>query len=723
MKQHRLLACMAALGTAVSVMAAYPTLFWDMEHISDFSGDAKLTLHHPDFREIVMVHDAPWEGNVCCYHTVLHDGDKYRMYYRGMSWGLEGYTPHEVTCYAESDDGIHWTKPPLGLCEYNGSKDNNIILMNDEACHNFTPCIDTNPACPPEQHYKALGGVSKGLYLFYSADGIHWTKAQPEPVFTKGLFDSQNGMFYDSIRQCYTCYSRLVAELNGGRKGRAIQRCISQDAIHWSEPETLDYGEDAPGMELYTNAIHPYVNNPNVLIGLPKRFKGDRASVYDLYSGGGIPGISDGVFMSSRDGLHFRRWEEAFVRPGIQHERWINRNNMSAQGVVLTKADLGGTPPVLTIYSTEGYYSNQPNRLRRLTLRQDGFVSVQAPYSGGAFTTKPIEITASDTPVRQPEELNLQIVERDGVRVLKVAEPFVHPLPVDTNLGRQVSFAITVDKTKPGGMMRRLFSSYAGGPNKAGERKFLLDMQTGGVKKEYPLIRMWYDGMEIGYFFDDCPEWKTERQGKLAIIATYDDGVMKLYVNGKLVAEGGEVGHGELITPIGPVNFGEDYPPAALSDEPYLGEVHEMAVIPRVFSAEEAAKAAAEGLKAVIAATEKGVHYDMAGMSPFRLVNRLAQEQEPIVLASKQWGELMLLLNASTSAVGDIRCEIRDEQNNPISGYTLADAIPAFGDELDLAMSWKNGADIKPLLGRKVILHFVLKDADIYSLQFGQPAP
>src|SRR4051794_20667007 len=38
-------------------------------------------LQKPVPREIVMVHDSPWEGSGCGYHTVFRDGDKIRMYY------------------------------------------------------------------------------------------------------------------------------------------------------------------------------------------------------------------------------------------------------------------------------------------------------------------------------------------------------------------------------------------------------------------------------------------------------------------------------------------------------------------------------------------------------------------------------------------------------------------------------------------------------------------
>ena len=100
-------------------------------------------------------------------------------------------------------------------------------------------------------------------------------------------------------------------------------------------------------------------------------------------------GVSDGVFMSSRDGLHWRRWPEAFIRPGLQKERWWQRSNMTAWGIPVTKSSVPGMPDELSIYSSEAYYSDG-NRLRRYTLRVDGFVSVHASYVGGEFLTRPL---------------------------------------------------------------------------------------------------------------------------------------------------------------------------------------------------------------------------------------------------------------------------------------------------------------------------------------------
>ena len=55
-----------------------------------------------------------------------------------------------------------------------------------------------------------------------------------------------------------------------------------------------------------------------------------------------------------------------------------------------TKSDIAGEPNELSIYANEGARRGKGNRLRRYTLRIDGFVSMNAPLSGGEFVTKPL---------------------------------------------------------------------------------------------------------------------------------------------------------------------------------------------------------------------------------------------------------------------------------------------------------------------------------------------
>ena len=107
--------------------------------------------------------------------THVKDGNLYRMWYRGTShWGYaiesmlgpaEAVVPvhDEAMSYAESLDGVHWTKPSLGLYEFNGSKDNNIFWSGKAT--DLVPFLDGNPAAPPDQRYKAIGRGHKSPFL------------------------------------------------------------------------------------------------------------------------------------------------------------------------------------------------------------------------------------------------------------------------------------------------------------------------------------------------------------------------------------------------------------------------------------------------------------------------------------------------------------------------------------------------------------------------------
>jgi hypothetical protein len=79
-------------------------------------------------------------------------------------------------CYAESLDGLHWVKPALGICDFKGSRENNIILDDKTApfYDNFCVFKDENPACQPDKKYKAIGDYLHTLTCFYSADGVHF---------------------------------------------------------------------------------------------------------------------------------------------------------------------------------------------------------------------------------------------------------------------------------------------------------------------------------------------------------------------------------------------------------------------------------------------------------------------------------------------------------------------------------------------------------------------
>jgi len=116
--------------------------------------------------------------------------------------------------------------------------------------------------------------------------------------------------------------------------------------------------------------------------------------------------------MVSRDGVHFKRWNEAFLRPGIERTgTWQYGHQFIAEHVVETKSVLRGAPDELSIYAAEDYWHGKGGSLRRYTLRLDGFTSVHASMKGGELITKPIVFDGSKL------SLNFATSAAGGIRV------------------------------------------------------------------------------------------------------------------------------------------------------------------------------------------------------------------------------------------------------------------------------------------------------------------
>jgi hypothetical protein len=388
------------LPEAVCHIGSRRELFVD-HHLFDELNGATLNMHQPTAREVVIVCDEPWEGNTSAYFTLFADRGRFRMYYRGSHFDEKTKkTAHpEFTCYAESLDGIHWTKPKLGLFEFHGSKDNNIVRAGEDT-HNFTPFKDANPECPPDEQYKALGGSAirwggKGLRAYKSPDGIHWSPLQDDAVITVGDFDSQNLAFWHPQWKRYVCFHRKF------RDGvRAVMTATSPDFQNWTQPEFLRYG-DAPKEHLYTNAVQPYNRAPHLLIGFPTRFQPKTQQV-------------EPILMTSRDGETFHRWPDPLIPITAPKDRDGNRSNYMTYGLL----QLPGQDRELSVYATEAYYTGPGSRVRRFTFRTDGFVSVHASDVQAELVTRPLVFAGSKLTINYKTEskgsLQLEIQDLHG---------------------------------------------------------------------------------------------------------------------------------------------------------------------------------------------------------------------------------------------------------------------------------------------------------------------
>lgn len=362
-------------------------LFVD-DFLIDSMDGAELKLHSPQRAEKVLEFDKPWEGSTCGFFTVIEDNGVFRLYYRGSANNPRGDDRHTndtpmTVCCAESRDGINWTRPNLGLVEFRGSKENNIMWMGQEALA-FAPFLDTNPAAPASERYKATaatvipGRKQYALVGFTSPDGLRWTKIGEQSIIpdeTTNVFDSQNISFWDASRGKYVTFYR--AQKAGTRwtkfaESKEFARWPA-DSIQW-----FDYGT-APMEQLYTSAAKPYPRAPHIYVGFPNRYNPHRSAPNQ----GINAGINDAMFMSSRDGVNWdRRFLDAFLRPGRDPLNWTDRNNYIAAGMLQT------APDELSIYFSQNYRAKSAH-LRRGVLRLDGMVSAHAGHAGGEFVTKP----------------------------------------------------------------------------------------------------------------------------------------------------------------------------------------------------------------------------------------------------------------------------------------------------------------------------------------------
>jgi hypothetical protein len=387
-----------AIGVSIPVMAAEPLsigsrreLFVDHHLIDRFEG-AQLELHAPQSAGVAIRFDKPWEGIYCAYATVIRDGPKYRLYYRGHPGGGADGSEIETTCCAESDDGISWTKPNLRLFEVMGTRDNNVILAHDPPfAHNFSPFIDTRPGVPAAEKYKALAGLNKsGLVAFVSADGVRWKKLRDEAVFREKVdwvFDSQNVAFWSEVERCYVLYYRRTLQ-----RIRGVARTTSKDFITWSEPVQMTFDRHPPTVheQLYTNQTSPYFRAPHIYLATAARFMEGRQALSPeeskQFTGDEAwrkQDVSDVVLMSTRGGSEYQRtFPEAMVRPGIGTLNWTSRTNYPALGIVPTGEN------EVSLY-VQRRYGDTGHLLERMTLRTDGFASVHAPYAGGEMVTRP----------------------------------------------------------------------------------------------------------------------------------------------------------------------------------------------------------------------------------------------------------------------------------------------------------------------------------------------
>ena len=336
--------------------------------------------------------------------TVRDEGGRLRMWYICRDQDNQANV-----AYAESVDGVAWTKPDLGIVEYHGQRANNLVGL-----HRLEGVVFQDPNAPAAERYtyvstarppQAPGGPT-GLYRFHSPDGLRWT-SDPAPLIRAGS-DTQNVTFWDQNRGRYVIYLRGWDPSPRRRKVMRIELPNLRDPfpVVPTKRGVGDYffdeiptvlrcdDRDPPRTDIYNLAAQPYPPDPRWYVGFPAFLRRSVSSDAPGYKGS-HRGPVEVQFVGSRDGLAWQRYDRAaYARPGLAAP---DKKNMVFMGTgLVVRGD------EIWQYGTEfeSEHGDMAARQRktdgvivRWVQRLDGFVSANTSNAEGWLRTAPVTVT------------------------------------------------------------------------------------------------------------------------------------------------------------------------------------------------------------------------------------------------------------------------------------------------------------------------------------------
>ena len=204
--------------------------FFDDEHVEE-SWNLSRTLHalQPHANNPVLRPTEPWESLLCAYGSVLRDDQQYRAYY--TLWWLDPRAPFgcnaEAMAYAFSHDGIHWTKPDLGLIEQVNGGRNNLIHYGRYADQ---PCVLRLAEVRDDKQYVMLyygdfPPLGSGVRVCYSSDGIRW-EWPGEMLWQTHVDRFASEIDFFAADDTLTCYFDAIA-----RKYVILRKVMQEDGL------------------------------------------------------------------------------------------------------------------------------------------------------------------------------------------------------------------------------------------------------------------------------------------------------------------------------------------------------------------------------------------------------------------------------------------------------------------------------------------------------------
>ncbi len=295
----------------------------------------------------ILVADRPWEGTLVQLYSadVHHDPQtgRWQMWY-------EGHPQELLVCTAFSKDGIHWTKPSLGVQEWRGSTDNNIVLQTGYWDAHGMSIVKAPHEKDPARRYRLYYWVGaewwdpnnpvlavtgnkikeykkSAWYVAYSPDGVHFTPQKDDPVFTwEQKVSDNNTIFFDEQRGKFVSYHKFEAPIPEFAElpRRYFAMAVSDDGMHFSEsvpvliPDAADdaWAKERGGIRAEFYGVHVWPQD-GFYLGLLWMFMVTRTGE-PPYNRGWDDGPILPHLIYSADGIQWNRLpvREPFIPPG-----------------------------------------------------------------------------------------------------------------------------------------------------------------------------------------------------------------------------------------------------------------------------------------------------------------------------------------------------------------------------------------------------------------------
>jgi len=379
-------------------------LFMD-DHMIERIDGLRRVVNQPEkhHQNPVVYPDKHWEDRCQVYGTALFDDERgiFRLWYlttpgerdmKPLKLNDHERAPHTTLCaYAESKDGIHWHKPNLGQFPYDGDRKNNLVDIGRWNCEGISVLYDTHDT-DANRRWKAVywdhgsggftmrdgrpyceAGPHDGVCVAFSPDGIRWSPYEHNPVIPRYCDTNQN-VVYDERLGKYVAFSRFGF-------GRRLARSESDDFMNWTEPQlVLECDEaDGPGTQIYGAGVDIY---EGVYIAMMWMYRE------------GTDGNIDTQLAASRDGIHWTRVGEraTWLQLG-DDDSWEGGMIRSCERIIVRGDEL-----YIYYCGVHGPHTgpkfSRVERIHRtaiglVTLRRDGFVSLNAGEEEGCVVTKP----------------------------------------------------------------------------------------------------------------------------------------------------------------------------------------------------------------------------------------------------------------------------------------------------------------------------------------------